>query len=48
MVSISFIQDIVKKMDDLDFTEEEIKEQLENLGYTNVSDARLKEFKRGK
>ena len=35
-------------MDDLDFTEEEIKEQLENLGYTNVSDARLKEFKRGK
>ena len=34
-------------MDDLDFTEEEIREQLENLGYRNVSESRLKEFKRG-
>ncbi len=34
-------------MDELDFTEEEIKEQLEKLGYHNVPDERLKEFKRG-
>ena len=34
-------------MDDLDFTEEEIREQLEKLGYSNVPASRLAEFKRG-
>ncbi len=35
------------QMDDLGFTEAEIREQLEILGYRNVSDSRLREFKRG-
>ena len=35
-------------MDDIVFTEDEIKEQLEQFGYRNVPVERLKEFKRGK
>ncbi len=35
-------------MDELDFTEEEIREQLEKLGYHDVSESRLREFKKGK
>lgn len=35
-------------MDDLNFTEEEIREQLEKLGYVDVPTSRLAEFKRGK
>ena len=34
-------------MDDIVFTEDEIKEQLEQFGYRNVPVERLKEFKRG-
>ena len=35
-------------MDEFDFTEDEIREQLEILGYTNVPMERLQEFKRGR
>ena len=35
-------------MEDFDFTEDEIREQLEILGYTNVPVERLQEFKRGR
>ncbi len=34
-------------MDEFDFTEAEIQEQLELLGYSNVPVERLQEFKRG-
>ena len=33
--------------DDLNFTEDEIQEQLEQLGYYNVPRDRLRDFKRG-
>ena len=35
-------------MDDFDFTEEEIREQLKKLGYSNIPDERLTQFKTGK
>ena len=34
-------------MEDIVFTEDEIREQLEQFGYHNVPVERLKEFKRG-
>lgn len=34
-------------MENLDFSEEEIQEQLAVLGYTNIPKQRLREFKRG-
>ena len=34
-------------MDDLEFSEEEIRKELENLGYFNVNNTRLSDFKRG-
>ena len=38
---------IASSIDEFDFTEDEIREQLEKLGYKNVPSTRLKEFKRG-
>lgn len=34
-------------MENLDFSEEEIQEQLAVLGYTNITKERLREFKQG-
>ena len=34
-------------MENIQFTDEEIKEQLEALGYFNVSQERIKQFKKG-
>lgn len=34
-------------MDEFDFTQDEIREQLEILGYRNVPTERLQEFKKG-
>lgn len=34
-------------MDNIDFTEDEIQEQLELLGYKNIPKHRLSEFKKG-
>ena len=34
-------------MEEIEFTEDEIREQLEILGYSNVPQQRLQEFKRG-
>lgn len=33
--------------DDLEFTDDEIREELAKLGYHNVPDGRLAEFKKG-
>ena len=37
----------VCRMDSLDFSEDEIQEQLAVLGYRNIPQHRLREFKRG-
>ena len=37
----------VKTMDEFDFSEDEIREQLELLGYKNIPPERLQEFKKG-
>lgn len=34
-------------MDNLEFSEEEIQQQLELLGYKNISKEKLQEFKKG-
>lgn len=34
-------------LDEFDFTDDEIKEQLELLGFKNVSDAKFRNFKEG-
>ena len=34
-------------MDEFDFTDEEIRDQLENLGYHNIPKDRLQQFKKG-
>ena len=34
-------------MENIQFTDEEIKEQLEALGYFNVSQERIQQFKKG-
>ena len=34
-------------MDEFEFSEDEIRKELENLGYFNVHQSRLTEFKRG-
>ena len=34
-------------MENIHFTDEEIKEQLEALGYFNVSQERIQQFKKG-
>ena len=36
------------RSDDFDFTDDEILDELSKLGYANVPDNRLKEFKKGK
>ena len=34
-------------MENLDFSEEEVEQQLAALGYANITKERLREFKRG-
>ena len=47
-ISVDFFFSKVYIMDDsLDFTDDEIREELSKLGYSSVPDTKLEEFKKG-
>lgn len=48
IISILFYPALTKMDDDLEFTDDEIRDELSKLGYRSIPSERLQEFKKGK